>query len=116
MLAIGEFSKICGVSTKTLRYYDEIGLIKPAEIGIESGDRYYSIKQMKKMLLINRLKSYGFSLEEIKELLKYAEERQEEEFFKALSLKKLQLKKKLNSINNNLNQINYDRCTNSYLS
>ena len=32
MLSIGEFSKICKVSTKTLRYYDEIGLINPSKI------------------------------------------------------------------------------------
>ncbi|TDX96666.1 UNVERIFIED_CONTAM: MerR-like DNA binding protein [Lysinibacillus xylanilyticus] len=50
MLSIGEFSKICGVSTKTLRYYDEIGLINPDEINAESGYRYYSIEQLKRML------------------------------------------------------------------
>lgn len=54
MLSIGEFSKVCGVSTKTLRYYDEIGLIHPDEINPENGYRYYSIGQLKKMLLINR--------------------------------------------------------------
>jgi len=64
VLSIGEFSKICGVSTKTLRYYDEIGLINPDEINAESGYRYYSIEQLKRMLYINRLKSYHFSLEE----------------------------------------------------
>lgn len=35
MLSIGEFSKICKVSTKTLRYYDEIGLINPSKINQE---------------------------------------------------------------------------------
>ena len=68
MLSIGEFSKICRVSTKTLRYYDEIGLIKPDEINTETGYRYYSIKQLKNMLFINRLKSYHFSLDEIREI------------------------------------------------
>jgi len=33
MLAIGEFSKICGVSTKTLHYYAEIELVTPNEVG-----------------------------------------------------------------------------------
>ena len=42
MLSIGEFSKICQVSTKTLRYYAEIGLILPDEINLENGYRYYS--------------------------------------------------------------------------
>lgn len=69
MLSIGEFSNICKVSTKTLRYYDEIGLLQPKEINPESGYRYYSIEQLETMLFINRLKSYDFSLEEIKKVL-----------------------------------------------
>ena len=66
MLTIGEFSNICRVSTKTLRYYAEIGLILPDEINPKNGYRYYSIDQLERMLLINRLKDYCFSLEEIK--------------------------------------------------
>ncbi len=68
MLSIGEFSKICKVSAKTLRYYAEIGLILPGEINPENGYRYYAIEQLETMLLIIRLKSYNFSLEEIKGL------------------------------------------------
>ena len=56
MLSIGEFSKICKVSTKTLRYYAEIGLILPSEINPENGYRYYAIEQLEIMLLIIRLK------------------------------------------------------------
>lgn len=41
MLTIGEFSNICKVSTKTLRYYAEIGLILPEEINSENGYQYY---------------------------------------------------------------------------
>lgn len=40
MLSIGEFSNICKVSTKTLRYYAEIGLLKPSEVNPENGYRY----------------------------------------------------------------------------
>lgn len=69
MLSIGEFSKICGVSKKTLRYYDEIGLIYPDEINPQNSYRYYSLEQLKKMLFINRLKSYQFSLDEIKKIV-----------------------------------------------
>ena len=49
MLTIGEFSSICRVSTKTLRYYAEIGLILPEEINPENGYRYYSINQLETM-------------------------------------------------------------------
>lgn len=69
MLSIGEFSKICKVSTKTLRYYDEIGLIKPSKINQGNGYRYYSIEQLETMLFINRLKQYRFSLGEIKAII-----------------------------------------------
>ena len=82
MLTIGEFSNICRVSTKTLRYYAEIGLILPDEINPENGYRYYSIEQLEKMLLINRLKDYCFSLEEIKSILD-SEERMDEVLFTA---------------------------------
>ena len=61
MLSIGEFSKICKVSTKTLRYYDEMGLLEPYEINYETGYRYYSINQLEIILFIKRLKSYNFS-------------------------------------------------------
>lgn len=69
MLAIGEFSKICKVSTRTLRHYDSINLIKPKKINEENGYRYYEIAQVKEMLLIERLKKYQFSLDEIAEIL-----------------------------------------------
>lgn len=68
MLSIGEFSRICGVSTKTLRYYDEVGLLRPEAINPENGYRYYAIDQLKAMLFIERLKGYRFSLEEIRAL------------------------------------------------
>ena len=87
MLTIGEFSNICKVSTKTLRYYAEIGLILPDEINPENGYRYYSINQLEKMLLINRLKDYCFSLEEIKSIFE-SEELMDEVLFTALNKKK----------------------------
>lgn len=64
MLTIGEFSKTCFVTKKTLRHYDEIGLLQPAYVA-ENGYRYYTVEQIRTMRLISRLKSYGFSLPEI---------------------------------------------------
>ena len=87
MLSIGEFSKICKVSTKTLRYYAEIGLILPSEINPENGYRYYSIEQLETMLFIIRLKSYNFSLEEIKQIMEFGEF-SEEKLYAALTQKK----------------------------
>ena len=56
MLPIGEFSKICSVTTKTLRYYDEIGLLKPIIVNEHNGYRFYDVKQLKTILFINKLK------------------------------------------------------------
>ena len=63
---IGEFSNITGLSVKTLRYYDDIDLFKPSDVDLFTGYRYYSVDQIKDIELINKLKSVGFSLEEIK--------------------------------------------------
>jgi DNA-binding transcriptional MerR regulator/effector-binding domain-containing protein len=109
LLSIGEFSKICEVSTKTLRYYDEIGLIHPDQINPENGYRYYSISQLKTMLYINRLKSYHFSLEEIKEILLEGEADQSEEKLRfALHRKRREIQEKLNAYEYTLKQMNQD--------
>lgn len=108
MLSIGDFSKICEVSTKTLRYYDEMGLIKPDEINPENGYRYYSIRQLKKMLFINRLKSYHFSLEEIKALLDWEEDQSDEKLRSALDRKKREIEDKLKAFEQTVHQISND--------
>ncbi|MCI8639947.1 MAG: MerR family transcriptional regulator [Coprococcus sp.] len=75
MFTIGEFSKICQVSVKTLHHYDRIGLLKPEKVDTYTGYRYYSQNQMDTMLLIQRLKRYGFSLEEARGFLDCTDKR-----------------------------------------
>lgn len=75
MLSIGQFSKICQVSIKTLRHYDKISLMEPCCTDEQTGYRYYSEAQLSTMLLIQRLKLYGFSLSEIKEILSCDDQR-----------------------------------------
>lgn len=108
LLPIGEFSKMCQVSTKTLRYYEEIGLINPDEIKPKTGYRYYSIRQLKKMIFINRLKSYNFSLEEIKAILELEEEQAEEKLCSAFNRKRKEIQEKLNDFEYTLKQISND--------
>ncbi|MBG9733466.1 MerR family transcriptional regulator [Paenibacillus alvei] len=108
MLSIGEFSKICGVSTKTLRYYGEIGLINPEEINPENGYRYYSIKQLKTMLFINRLKSYQFSLDEIRAILEWEGEKSEEELSAFLHRKQREIQLQLHALELTLTQLSGD--------
>ncbi len=69
MLKIGDFSKLSRVSVKTLRYYDEIGLLKPAQIDRFSKYRYYRYDQMPRVNRILALKDLGLSLEQIGILL-----------------------------------------------
>lgn len=107
MLSIGEFSNICKVSTKTLRYYAETGLLEPSEINPENGYRYYSIEQLETMLFINRLKAYSFSLDEIKTMLQY-KELQDDNLYLAFIKKKKEIEQKVNSFNHILTQLEDD--------
>ena len=106
MLSIGEFSNICRVSTKTLRYYAEIGLLLPSEVNPENGYRYYAIEQLETMLFINHLKAYHFSLDEIGDILK--SDSLEEQLYTALSKKKQELEWQVQNTHNTLLQINTD--------
>ena len=121
MLSIGEFSNICKVSTKTLRYYAEIGLILPDKINPENGYQYYSIEQLEKMLLINRLKSYDFSLDEIKNILG-SEESSDEKLYSKLTKKKKEIEKQeqkyletLDQLTNDISNLKQGKSIMSYL-
>lgn len=107
MLSIGEFSKICQVSTKTLRYYADIGLILPGEINPETGYRYYAIEQLDTMLLIHRLKSYQFSLEEIGCMITSGEDLNDV-LCHALSRKKCEIQNQVKELEYNLSQLESD--------
>ena len=69
MFRIGEFSQITRVTVDTLRYYDALGLLKPAKVDPFTGYRYYSAKQLLSLNRILALKEIGFSLEEIARVL-----------------------------------------------
>ncbi|MBN2074143.1 MAG: MerR family transcriptional regulator [Dehalococcoidales bacterium] len=62
---IGDFSRISRVTVRTLRYYDEIGLIKPVRVDELTGYRYYSIEQLPQLNRIIMLKEIGLSLDDI---------------------------------------------------
>lgn len=69
MLKIGDFSRLSRVSVKALRYYDEIGLLKPVEVDRFTGYRYYSADQLPRLNRIVVLKDLGLSLVEVSQLL-----------------------------------------------
>ena len=61
MFKIGDFSKLSQVSVKTLRYYDELGLLKPQSIDRWTSYRYYEASQLRRLNRILALKDLGFS-------------------------------------------------------
>lgn len=69
MFRVGMFSKINKVTTKTLRYYDEIDLLKPKYVDEVTGYRYYVKEQLPLLGKINTLKQMGFTLSQIKEVI-----------------------------------------------
>jgi DNA-binding transcriptional MerR regulator len=66
---IGELADRTGLSLRTIRHYDEIGLLK-ASGRTEGGFRLYTEQDHSRLILIRRMKPLGFSLEEMMELLK----------------------------------------------
>ncbi|MBI5961699.1 MAG: MerR family transcriptional regulator [Chloroflexi bacterium] len=69
MFKIGDFSRLTQVSIKALRYYDEIGLLKPAHIDRFTNYRYYTAEQLPRLNRILALKDLGLSLEQITDLI-----------------------------------------------
>ena len=67
-LKIGEFSRLMQTTVKTLRHYEQIGLLLPDEVDEATGYRYYRMEQMQRLNAIKDLKSLGFSLDEIKDI------------------------------------------------
>lgn len=65
MFKIGEFSKLAQVSVRMLRYYDEAGLLKPAEVDPWTGHRLYSPDQIPRLNKILYLRDSGFHVSEI---------------------------------------------------
>lgn len=82
MYSIGEFSKIGSVSAKTLRYYDEIGLLHPASVDKANHYRYYAEEQVDEILYISELKTLDLRLEQIKAVMESSDKSLLEHFLK----------------------------------
>lgn len=69
MLKIRDFARLAEVSMTTLRYYDEIGLLKPVHVDPETGYRFYTMDQLPYLHRILALKELGLGLTQIGEIL-----------------------------------------------
>ena len=67
---IGEFSKIVGMTTKTLRYYDDEGILTPSYRNKANGYRLYSPEDIKKAEIVAEMRNFGFTISEMKDALR----------------------------------------------
>lgn len=65
---VGELAKIAGLTTRTLRFYDQIGLLSPSGL-TEAGHRLYDESDLSRLQQIMSLKELGLSLEEVKSVI-----------------------------------------------
>ena len=68
-LKIGEFSRLSKVTVRALRHYEQIGLLVPEIVDRWTGYRYYTVGQFQKIQNICTLKTIGYSLEEIRDMM-----------------------------------------------
>lgn len=67
---IGEFARLSGVSVKTLRFYDEVGILRPARVDSRTRYRFYSAQQLQDIALARTLRAAGVAIPEVKRLMR----------------------------------------------
>jgi len=100
-MQIQEFAKFTGVSVRTLHYYDEIGLLKPACVDRRSGYRYYDEQSLLRMQEILFYRELDFSLKSIEEILSsphYDKNKALQEQKQMLTLKKERLERLISAV------------------
>jgi DNA-binding transcriptional MerR regulator/effector-binding domain-containing protein len=105
MLKIGEFSRLSQVPIKTLRYYDDIGLLKPSQTDTFTSYRYYVLDQLPHIHRIMALKELGLSLDEIAQFV--LEDLPAEQIRGMLLLKRVQTQQRVHEEQARLDQIEF---------
>ena len=101
MYKIGELSKFSGIPVKTLRYYDNEGILSADKIDDFTGYRYYSAEKLSVCYRILALKELGFSLLEIKQALALSKEK----FFELIAVKQQELENLLKQTETRINSL-----------
>jgi DNA-binding transcriptional MerR regulator/effector-binding domain-containing protein len=99
MFSIGEFARLGGVSIRTLRHYDETGLLRPARVDPDTGYRSYRASQLGRLNRILAMKELGLSLTQARRLLDGITL---EELHGMLMLRRAQLEQELEAHKNQL--------------
>ena len=100
-MQIKEFAALCGVSVRTLHYYDEIGLLKPPFVDEQNGYRFYDERSLERMLEILFYRELDFPLKSILEILSSPDYDKKEAFRKQkelLTLKKKRLERLISAL------------------
>jgi len=100
-MSVKEFAVLCGVSARTLRYYDEIGLLKPAAVDKYSGYRFYDGDSLVRMQEILFYRELDFSLKSISDILSSPDHNRRkamEEQKRLLTLKKQRLERLIEAL------------------
>ncbi|MGN1344239.1 MAG: MerR family transcriptional regulator [Traorella sp.] len=100
---ITEFAKLCNVSVRTLKYYEEIGLFHPYKKD-ENGYRIYHIQQLDELSMILLYKEYGFSLKEIRNMMNQNNIQNQ---YESLLFQKKIINEKINQLKENEKLVNY---------
>ncbi len=99
LFTIGQISEICNIPVKTLRYYDDIGLLPPEYVDSQNNYRYYIKKQILFLNIIKHFKTSGFSLQDIGLLLKRED----------LSMLENKLVERMHQVQNKIRELQYLR-------
>ena len=98
----GEVAKICGVTVRTVQYYDSRNVLSPSELS-EGGRRLYSEQDVQKMKIICFLRDLDFSIKSIADL--FEEEHPEDVLILLLDQQEKELRKELEDIQEKLEQL-----------
>lgn len=69
MLSIGDLARLCGVSPRTLRHYDDVGVLHPARVDPATGYRWYAFHQLAELRRVIALRELGIGLDRIRGVL-----------------------------------------------
>ena len=105
---IGKAAKLSNLTIKTVRYYANIGLVKP-EQNISSGYREYNDEEVAKLKFIGKARKFDFSIDECKELLSlYEDKNRTSKEVKKITLEKIsQIDRKLKDLKDLRNELSF---------
>ncbi len=99
---IGQMARLNATTVKTLRYYDQLGLLKPARIAQDSGYRYYTVAQFERLNTIQYLRRLGLSLATIQQHLKQPDT---DAFLAMLATQRTQIQSQIAALNRTAAQL-----------